>query len=119
MSYTTEQLEAIALTLRAMPPIDKKKQQHNKQESIKLLVKEITLMQKNGYTLDQISEKLRGEGLDVATPTLKSCLQRARPVRKQPVIKVLKDPHTVQSAAAKSMQTQKDSSAALPGSSTL
>ena len=86
MKYTTEQLEAIAAKLREMPLIEKKKQEHSKQEAVKLLSKEIALMQKRGYTLDQISEALRGEGLAVATPTLKSYLQRAKPAsKKQPV----------------------------------
>ena len=111
MSHTTEQLEAIALKLRAMPPIEKKKQQHNKQEAVKVLAKEIAAMQKRGYTLDQISKVLRGEGLDVATPTLKSYLQRARPASKQPVVQALQDPHAVRPAAAKPVQAQKDASA--------
>lgn len=111
MSHTTEQLEAIALKLRAMPPIEKKKQQHNKQEAVKVLAKEIAAMQKRGYTLDQISKVLRGEGLDVATPTLKSYLQRARPASKQPVVQASHDPHAVRPAAAKPVDTQKGASA--------
>jgi hypothetical protein len=39
-------------------------------------------MQKRGYTLLQISEALRGEGLSLSTPTLRSYLQKARPARK-------------------------------------
>jgi hypothetical protein len=82
VKYTTEQLEAIAVKLREMPLIEKKKQEHSKQEAVKLLSKEIVSMQKLGYTLDQISEVLRGEGLALATPTLKSYLQRAKPAKK-------------------------------------
>jgi hypothetical protein len=78
VKYTTEQLEAIAAKLREMPPIEKKKQEHSKQEAVKILAKDIAAMQKRGYSLDQISEALRGEGLAVATPTLKSYLQRAK-----------------------------------------
>ena len=79
MKYTQEQLAAIAAKLRDMPPVEKKQPEHSKQEAIKLLKKEIEAMQKRGYTLDQVSEALRGEGLDIATPTLKSYLNRARP----------------------------------------
>jgi len=85
MKYTTEQLEAIAAKLRDMPPVEKKKQEHSKQEAVRILAKEITALQKRGYTLDQISETLRGEGLSIATPTLKSYLQRAKPAKKAPV----------------------------------
>ena len=80
MKYTTEQLEAIAAKLREMPPVEKKQQEHSKQEAVRVLSKEIAALQKRGYTLDQISETLRGEGLSIATPTLKSYLQRAKPV---------------------------------------
>jgi methionine synthase II (cobalamin-independent) len=84
MKYTTEQLEAIAAKLRDMPPVEKKKQEHSKQEAVRILAKEIAALQKRGYTLDQISETLRGEGLSIATPTLKSYLQRAKPAKKAP-----------------------------------
>ena len=47
-----------------------------------MLSKEIAALQKRGYTLEQISETLRGEGLNIATPTLKSYLQRAKPAKK-------------------------------------
>ncbi|MFM0140457.1 protein mobC [Caballeronia grimmiae] len=85
MKLTTEKIEAIALKLRELPPIEKKKAEVSKQEAVKLLSKEIAAMQKRGYTLLQISEALRGEGLNIATPTLKTYLQKARPVRKPSV----------------------------------
>ena len=78
VEYTSEQVEAIALKLRELPPIEKQIK-HSKQETVKLLAKEIVALQKRGYTLDQIAAALRGEGLDIATPTLKSYLQRAKP----------------------------------------
>ena len=52
---------------------------------MRILSKEIAALQKRGYTLDQISETLRGEGLSIATPTLKSYLQRAKLAKKAPV----------------------------------
>ncbi|GJB75381.1 hypothetical protein KAM379_44390 [Aeromonas caviae] len=85
MKCTTEQLEAIAAKLREMPPVEKKKQEHSKQDAVRILSKEIALLQKRGYTLDQISETLRGEGLTSAPPTLKSYLQRAKKKKKAPV----------------------------------
>lgn len=78
MTYTTEQIEAIAVKLREMPPMEKKKQQRSKQEAINMLSKEITALKRRGYTLDPISETLCGKGLDIATPTPKSYLQRAK-----------------------------------------
>ena len=55
MKYTTEQLEAIAGKLREMPQVEKKNQEHSKQEAVRVLSKEIAALQKRGYTLDQIS----------------------------------------------------------------
>ncbi|WP_236873619.1 protein mobC [Burkholderia sp. PAMC 26561] len=56
----------------------------SKQDAVKLLSKEIVAMQKRGYTLLQISEALRGEGLSLSTPTLRSYLQKAQPASKTP-----------------------------------
>lgn len=78
MRYTTERLEAIAEKLRNMPPPVAQQKHYSKQGAVRVLVKEIITLQKRGYTLEQISETLRGEGLDIATPTLKSYMQRAK-----------------------------------------
>jgi len=78
MGYSNEKLEAIAAKLKTMPVIEKKKQEHSKQDAVKMLAKEIAALQKRGYTLDQIAETLRGEGMDITTPTLKSYLQRIK-----------------------------------------
>lgn len=78
MGYSNEKLGAIAAKLKTMPVIDKKKQEHSKQDAVKVLSKEIAALQKRGYTQDQIAETLRGEGLDITTPTLKSYLQRIK-----------------------------------------
>jgi len=61
-----------------MPPVKEKNQGCSKQEAVKILKKEISSMQQRGYALDQISEVLRTEGIDITTPTLKSYLQRAK-----------------------------------------
>lgn len=82
VAYKAEQLESIAAKLRAMPPVEKKPKDHTKQEAIKVLAKEIKAMQVRGYSLDNISETLRGEGIAITTPTLKSYLQRTKPAQK-------------------------------------
>ena len=85
MKYTAEQVEAMAAKLRQLPPAEKKTADFSRQETVKLLAKEITALQRRGYTLDAISESLRGVGLDILTPTLKNYLQRARPGKKKAV----------------------------------
>jgi len=83
MKYTSEQIDAIATKLRDMPAAEKRNQQYSKQEAIGLLIKEIQGLQKRGYTLAQIAETLRGDGLDIATPTLKNYILRTKPARKK------------------------------------
>lgn len=117
MKYTTEQLEAIAAKLREMPLIEKKKQEHSKQEAVKLLSKEIASMQKRGYTLDQISEALRGEGLAVATPTLKSYLQRAKPASKKTTVQAPSDTPAPRPAVKKPADASKATFTPKPDSS--
>ena len=58
--------------------MEKKKEELSKFEAVKALSKEIAGMQKKGYSIEQISNALRESGLDIATPTLKSYLQRAK-----------------------------------------
>jgi methionine synthase II (cobalamin-independent) len=82
MKYTTEQLATIAAKLRDMPAVEKPKQELSKQAAVAVLAREIGLLQKRGYTLVQIAEALRGEGFDIATPTLKNYLQRTKPASK-------------------------------------
>lgn len=78
MIYTTEQIEGIAANLREMLPVEKKNQPRSKQEAIKMLSIEISALKRRDYSMNHISETLRGEGLDIATPTLKSDLQWAK-----------------------------------------
>lgn len=58
MGITIEKVEAIAAKLRAMPPVENKKREVSKQESIKLLTAEIAAMRERGYTLEQIAALL-------------------------------------------------------------
>jgi hypothetical protein len=78
MGYTAAQVEEIASKLRAMPVIEPPPKDLTKQEVVKMLAKEIKSLQKRGYTLAQIATSLKGEGLDISTPTLKSYLQRVK-----------------------------------------
>ena len=81
MAYTIAQLDSIAAKLRALPPIDKQRKV-SKQAAVKRLTKEITALQKRGYTLEQIADALRGEGLEISTRMLSTYLQRAKPAHK-------------------------------------
>ncbi len=75
--FTIEKIEAVRAKLKDLPAIEKIKKEYNKSETIKMLSREINTLQKRGYSLDQISDYLRGEGLEIGTPTLRSYMQRA------------------------------------------
>ena len=80
--YSQDTVEAIASKLREMPVIEKKKE-YSRKETIKVLSKDIAALQKKGYSLEQISETLRGEGLDISNSTLKSYLQEVKSTGKK------------------------------------
>ncbi len=82
MGYTAAQVEEIAGKLRALPAIEPPPKDLTKQEVVKMLAKEIKSLQKRGYSLEQIASSLKGEGLDISTPTLKSYLQRTKTASK-------------------------------------
>jgi hypothetical protein len=83
MGYTVAQVEEIAGKLRALPTIEQPPKDLTKSDVIKMLAKEIKSLQKRGYSLEQISSSLKGEGLDISTPTLKSYMQK----HKTPAVK--------------------------------
>ena len=78
MGYTAARVEEIASKLRELPTIEPPPKDLTKQEVVKMLAKEIKSLQKRGYSLEQIASSLKGEGLDISTPTLKSYLQKAK-----------------------------------------
>jgi hypothetical protein len=78
MTFTLEEAEEMACALRALPAMDASKQRLTKQGVVKHLAGEIAALQQRGYTIEQIVESLRGIGLEISTPTLKSYLQRAK-----------------------------------------
>jgi hypothetical protein len=78
MALTRAQIEQIAQKLRKMPQAPPAEVNVTKQEAVRLLEREIAGLQRKGYSLEQIVESLRGEGLDLTTPTLKSYRSRAK-----------------------------------------
>jgi hypothetical protein len=78
MPLTRVHIDQIAEKLRRMPPAPQAAANTTKQEAVRLLAGEIASLQRRGYALEQIAESLRGEGLAVTTPTLKSYLSRAK-----------------------------------------
>jgi hypothetical protein len=78
MGFTVAQVEEIARKLRALPAVEPPPKDLTKSDVVKMLAKEIKSLQKRGYSLEQIASSLKGEGLDISTPTLKSYMNKAK-----------------------------------------
>ncbi len=105
MTIKLDTIEAMREKMKAAPEVAKEKRSSSKQEAIKELKREIELMQKKGYTLDQISQFMTEGGLQITTPTLKSYLQRSKTAKSKTQNKEIKQPAVV--AAEKTEQAAK------------
>jgi hypothetical protein len=105
LKFTTEQIEAVRAKLKDLPAIEKIRTEHTKADTVKMLSKEIISLQKRGYSLEQIADYIKGEGLDIGTPTMKSYLQRSKAAAApKPKVQAQKDTHP---AAPQTPQTPK------------
>lgn len=74
--YTVEMADRIARELRALPAIDRRR--GRKQAVVRCLKEQIAIVQRRGYTLEEIAEHLTGAGFEITARTLKSYLHRAK-----------------------------------------
>lgn len=78
MGYSKEQVEDFLKALKEIPQEVKEDKAKNTKELIKLLSKEITSLQKRGYSIGIIAEKLRKKGLNISDGSLKSYLKNSK-----------------------------------------
>lgn len=79
MGYAVARVKAVAEKFRSLPPApEDENREINKQETVRMLKAEIEGLVARGYSLDQVAELLRNEGLDFATPALRTYLTRIR-----------------------------------------
>jgi hypothetical protein len=71
-------IAAIEEKARKAPIAPASEAEVSKQEAVRLLSGAIAEFRRKGYSLEQIAENFRGEGLELTTPTLKSYLSRAK-----------------------------------------
>ena len=81
--YTVKMIEDLEKMLRSLPPIEKTEQELSKQGAVRRLKRAIAELQQRGYNLEQIADKLRTNEFDIAAPTLRNYLQRAKPKKSQ------------------------------------
>jgi redox-regulated HSP33 family molecular chaperone len=97
--YTKDQIAAVAMKLQGMPDFVKEKTEFSKKETILMLLKEIKDLQKRGYSIEQIASALKGEGIDISTPTLRSYIQQQQ--KKKAPKKVIASPAVTTEPAKK------------------
>jgi len=78
MAIQLDTIEALRAKMKEAPEVSKEKRRVSKQEAIRELKRDIEVMQKRGYTLDDIAKFLTDGGMQITTPTLKSYLQRTK-----------------------------------------
>ena len=72
----------------------------NKSEAVSLLQTHIESMRERGYSLEDIATILAERGVEIASPTLKSYLQRSKGTKKKPA------KNTAKPAAKPSQETE-------------
>ncbi len=75
--YTVEAVQKLAAKLREMPEAKIEDKEVSKSEAIKLMTKEIKLLQSRGYTMKSIAEILSSNSFSISESVLKSYVQRA------------------------------------------
>lgn len=93
MGKTVEDIEEIGAYLDSLPPKETKKRMvENKSEAVALLQKNIEAMRQRGYSLEDIATILAERGVEIASQTLKSYLQRSKGAKKKPTKSATKPP---------------------------
>lgn len=77
MGYKIAQVEDLKKKISELPELDNSEREVTKQEAIKLLSKEISLLQKRGYSIAMVADVLTRNGMEISIPTLKTYLTRS------------------------------------------
>ena len=72
---TKARIDEIAAKLRKKPAVPTPEKMHTKREAVQMLKPVIASLKKKGYSLQQISEFLKDEKIEVTQSTLRTYLQ--------------------------------------------
>jgi len=81
MTITRKKITSVLEELKNLPPIEEEKEELTKRQAVRLMIKEITALQKRGYSLKRVQELLESKGVSIGLATLKSYLSHDRPRR--------------------------------------
>ena len=82
MKITTEQLDQIAAKLKSAPPVARPM---STTDALRRLAPSLKQMRARGYTIDQIADMLKAEGLSASPATLKRVLSSPKRAAPKPV----------------------------------
>ncbi|MCC7005963.1 MAG: hypothetical protein IT497_04890 [Ottowia sp.] len=77
MGYKVAQIEELRKKISELPELDISEREVTKQEAVKLLAKEVSQLQKRGYSLTMIAEFMTRNGMEISVQTLKTYLTRS------------------------------------------
>jgi hypothetical protein len=82
MKFTKNQIDKVRSSLKSLPKIEPIEKTYQKLEVVKEVRKEITELQKKGYSLAQIADQFTKSGIEMTTLSLKSYVQKVKPTAK-------------------------------------
>lgn len=80
--FTKSKLDEIAARLRDKPAVPPQEKMHTKREAVRMLKPVIAGLRKKGYNIQQISDFLREEQIDLSPSTLRTYLQTIQATRR-------------------------------------
>lgn len=80
--FTKSKLDEIAARLRDKPTVPPQEKMHTKREAVQMLKPVIAGLRKKGYSIQQISDFLREEKIDLTPSSLKTYLQTTQATRR-------------------------------------
>jgi hypothetical protein len=83
-TFSETKVNEVIEHLKTLPRKEKAK---TKNQAIEAMREELLTAGKNGYSLAELCEVLKGQGLSISAPTLRSILQKGTGKRKKPATK--------------------------------
>lgn len=77
-TYTAEQRDKVATALSALPEKPAAERQQTTAELLQALKPQIRAAQEKGYTLDEVADLLKNNGITISLSTLKSAYKTAK-----------------------------------------
>jgi hypothetical protein len=108
--YEIDKIQSIAQGLASLPQTERVVKV-NKTQTVKLLLNDIKAAQAKGYTVEQISEYLKQQGINISVTLIRNALSKAKTVRGRPKTKKnSKSIDEISSASSSNITEQRSSS---------